>query len=744
MALVHENIADFVLYPRGPSYTSMGSEADINGLNPGFEPYTAMPNYPPPAYYYNQPHYPFESSKSHEQQRFTPARSPSPSMSQALEHPPSTTLSSASGASVQSTTSSAVGSPYTHATHNLPSQDQWTESHHGLGIASGVVHSNDGFGQDMAQWGGIDDGLIYDSSKLQDSFVGESEKVLLSPISSSCSVSFPVPSCSAQQDYLPAFPLPSKAIASKRSGDERDITIDTILEEANSKIQSPCTISPATTCSTMASPVAAHVDTGHFSPPIAPNPFKSPTTPASAMSPFLPSAAFPPRVQRGSRGQSVMAGRAQKASTSPIDRYTPYKRQTVAAERQEQISSVRSQSSFFGQSSGRFIAPLESSCWFSLRALVLYYLYERFSITFSYSVDLGKETFADESALSDPSLIQPFDTPITQSSAGGTYPDVIHTLQHIPSQTVQPPSPTASEASSHESHYTGPARFRSGTASPYLHSASYHPYANPLDARRMSVASSHSRHSQESSRSASIGFDDDGRERGRCPNPDCGRIFKDLKAHMLTHQSERPEKCPIITCEYHQKGFARKYDKNRHTLTHYKGTMVCDFCPGSGSAAEKSFNRADVFKRHLTSVHGVEQTPPNSRKKSPSTSSSRKTSSTSHDAAGKCSTCSAMFHNAQEFYEHLDDCVLRVVQQEEPSEAINEQRLSEVVNDRAVQDTMERNMIPASMGSTADDSDDDDADETKEESAEDGWQSSSKTNPRSGKGCIKSNKNNSC
>ena len=103
-----------------------------------------------------------------------------------------------------------------------------------------------------------------------------------------------------------------------------------------------------------------------------------------------------------------------------------------------------------------------------------------------------------------------------------------------------------------------------------------------------------------------------------------------------------------------------------------------------------------------------------------------------------------MFHNAQEFYEHLDDCVLRVVQQEEPSEAINEQRLSEVVNDRAVQDTMERNMIPASMGSTADDSEDDDGDETKEESAEDSWQSSSKTNPRSGKGSIKPNKNNSC
>ena len=259
----------------------------------------------------------------------------------------------------------------------------------------------------------------------------------------------------------------------------------------------------------------------------------------------------------------------------------------------------------------------------------------------------------------------------------------------------------------------------------------------------MSVASSHSRQSQESSRSASIGFDDDGKERGRCPNPDCGRIFKDLKAHMLTHQSERPEKCPIVTCEYHQKGFARKYDKNRHTLTHYKGTMVCDFCPGSGSAAEKSFNRADVFKRHLTSVHGVEQTPPNSRKKSPSASSNKK-ASTTQTAAGKCSTCSAMFHNAQEFYEHLDDCVLRVVQQEEPSEAINEQHLSEVANDRAVQETLDRHMVTASTGLGAEQSDEDDVEETKAESVEDSWPSASEADTRSGKEGIKPNKGDPC
>lgn len=167
---------------------------------------------------------------------------------------------------------------------------------------------------------------------------------------------------------------------------------------------------------------------------------------------------------------------------------------------------------------------------------------------------------------------------------------------------------------------------------------------------------------------------------------------------MLTHQNERPEKCPIQTCEYHIKGFARKYDKNRHTLTHYKGTMVCGFCPGNGSAAEKSFNRADIFKRHLTRVHAVEQTPPNSRKKtSRNINSAKKLSDYALDATGKCSTCAETFGNPQDFYEHLDDCVLRIVQQEKPSEAINAVRLAEVEKDQSV--SLRNNALPTTTTS---------------------------------------------
>lgn len=221
--------------------------------------------------------------------------------------------------------------------------------------------------------------------------------------------------------------------------------------------------------------------------------------------------------------------------------------------------------------------------------------------------------------------------------------------------------------------------------------------------------------------SAEYASGDEAKERQRCTYPDCGKVFKDLKAHMLTHQTERPEKCPIQTCEYHIKGFARKYDKNRHTLTHYKGTMVCGFCPGSGSAAEKSFNRADVFKRHLTTVHGVEQTPPNSRKKAPTAvNPGKKLTGYAADATGKCSTCSQTFSNAQDFYEHLDDCVLRIVQQEDPAEAINAQRLAEVENDSSVHQTLEKNNLPTTTPSNhATPCEDDEEDDDMEDDGED-------------------------
>ena len=125
--------------------------------------------------------------------------------------------------------------------------------------------------------------------------------------------------------------------------------------------------------------------------------------------------------------------------------------------------------------------------------------------------------------------------------------------------------------------------------------------------------------------------------------------------------------------------------------------MVCGFCPGSGSSSEKSFNRADVFKRHLTSVHGVEQTAPNARRRSGGSSSS-KGALNKAGVTGMCSTCGVAFINVQDFYEHLDDCVLRVIQQGDPCEAINERILSSMADDKLVQETLERHSLSSASG----------------------------------------------
>ncbi|KAF4982019.1 hypothetical protein FZEAL_2269 [Fusarium zealandicum] len=305
----------------------------------------------------------------------------------------------------------------------------------------------------------------------------------------------------------------------------------------------------------------------------------------------------------------------------------------------------------------------------------------------------------------DPSLIHP---EITRPPMGIPAYDT-HFQQ--PNLTY-PASPSASSSSPQ------PHMMRTNSSSPFLHNGSFQSTfpSSPYGVSMESHARAPSMSQFVPPTPGEFSGDESNKEKQRCSWPDCGKIFKDLKAHMLTHQNERPEKCPIQTCEYHIKGFARKYDKNRHTLTHYKGTMVCGFCPGSGSAAEKSFNRADVFKRHLTAVHGVEQSPPNSRKKSAAVANAgKKLSGYAPDATGKCSTCSQMFSNAQDFYEHLDECVLRIVQQEDPAEAINAKRLAEVENDKDVHQTLEKNNLPTTTEATMAQDEDEEVDTGDEE-----------------------------
>ncbi|OQE23428.1 hypothetical protein PENFLA_c011G00274 [Penicillium flavigenum] len=174
----------------------------------------------------------------------------------------------------------------------------------------------------------------------------------------------------------------------------------------------------------------------------------------------------------------------------------------------------------------------------------------------------------------------------------------------------------------------------------------------------------------------------DSAAQGQCPQ--CGQVCVDLRAHAMTHNPERTEKCPIVSCDYHTRGFTRKYDMNRHVLAHYKGDMVCHFCPGYGTPTEKNFNRVYMFKRHLITVHGVMQMQPNQPGTRPNSSTKMGIDQTS----GNCSICNETFGDAQDFYKHLDNCVMLKVMQEDPSEAINQMNLAGMIDDEAVKKTL--------------------------------------------------------
>lgn len=127
----------------------------------------------------------------------------------------------------------------------------------------------------------------------------------------------------------------------------------------------------------------------------------------------------------------------------------------------------------------------------------------------------------------------------------------------MPYEPSYPAPPSSGYPASPSLSVSASPQLRPGSASPFMHNGNYQPYSPfqpPVDnQRRSSLVSYQSHFSGEQPFSG-----DESREKQRCPLPDCGKTYKDLKAHMLTHQNERPEKCPITTCEYHVKGFARK------------------------------------------------------------------------------------------------------------------------------------------------------------------------------------------
>ena len=171
-------------------------------------------------------------------------------------------------------------------------------------------------------------------------------------------------------------------------------------------------------------------------------------------------------------------------------------------------------------------------------------------------------------------------------------------------------------------------------------------------------------------------------------------LLGERETRVLTYQAEKLEKCPIPSCGYNAMGFARKYDRDIHALTHYKGTMVCGFCAISEATKEMSFKRLDVFKSHLISVHGAEQLLHDDKTILSTTKSS---SLEIGGNSGKCTNCSSTFSNAQKLFNHLDECILKCVEQGEPSGKINEQHLDEINKDPEVKETLRRHKSPSEL-----------------------------------------------
>lgn len=398
MALVRDSFSDFVLFPRDPSsYLDMldaRGDSDFDGLhyNPqttsnmqrplsdlastSYDPYPPVLAYSGSSSYHGAPQFVLDAPKGdagQESKRWTSSGSPSPSTSQPYDHPPSA-VSSVSGTSGQSTASSAVGSPYSHATQTIPGQEHWTDSHLGLGIAAGMFH-NDRFGNDIFPTTSIDHDLTFEDGKYPNSFVGKSGSI--SPLSISASHPNTSAVSPSPSSHLPISAFHAPQLALDTSVATRDVTIDTILEEVNSGIgASPHVVSPASAASTNASPTFPR---GTHPVPCTlhtAGSFKAPTTPASAMSLFASRGFSPPATRQchPRRHSTAICGdlNVRRSPSASFRRSHPYNRPTLSPVPNNQLLINQSQPPFFSQSSGRYIAPLESSCWFSLVVFLLY------------------------------------------------------------------------------------------------------------------------------------------------------------------------------------------------------------------------------------------------------------------------------------------------------------------------------------------------------------------------------------
>lgn len=392
MALVHDSHNDFILFPRDQYLDMLESKLDdsfdsldystlemhqrlseLTGTYDSYPSTAAFSNSSLNYYEGGALNYAVGFSKENErlnQQRFTPCGSPSPSISQSFDQPPSI-LSSTSGASAHSTASSAVGSPYHHDTSQVSGHENWSESHQGLGIAPGISQ-HEGYGTELFPLTDLSSEVVFDEDKYSSSsFVGESSKIFSSSVSSRTTL---VPASISSSSFLQSLKSAHFAppLALDTSVATRILAMDTI--PAEHRIRSRTSITDPDSANSTYSSSKFFGNNSSFHRPIFSSPvqsvFKSPTTPASAMSPFASRVAPPPSSRHHETSSSCVVSsigsRTERPSSSCSQFARSHPRPNKLPSHQRHSHFNQSHSPFFSQSSGRFIAPLESSCWFSL------------------------------------------------------------------------------------------------------------------------------------------------------------------------------------------------------------------------------------------------------------------------------------------------------------------------------------------------------------------------------------------
>ena len=346
--LTTPNSQSFQLDPTLESHFSNGDMASLAAYsNP-----STFPN-PGPGSYFDTPHFTHANARPLCKQTFLSPRHESLDAvpAQPAEQP-SSTLSTASGHSVPSAASSAMGSPYANAVQVLQGTETWTE-------ATPAIVPVDTFGSDHYGQVDLDPEIVFASDKSSNGYVGEcaelspSQHPMRANSLSSSTVHSPV-----RASAPPVLSRPSRS-------SRRSVTIDSILDEVNGQVSGARSSSVSSSANNPSMRAATR------SPLRSDAVFKSPITPASARASHLPlsfASLSSPRDKRPLPASTV-TGPAAKKPFSPTTR--PARPPTPDV--QEGNPARRRNPPLLGQNSGTFIAPLGSSCWFPWRAPSSFY-----------------------------------------------------------------------------------------------------------------------------------------------------------------------------------------------------------------------------------------------------------------------------------------------------------------------------------------------------------------------------------